>query len=37
MESISLDAIDLRLLDALQRDASQTNQQLAADHHISPP
>lgn len=37
LESISLDAIDLRLLDALQRDASQTNQQLAADHHISPP
>lgn len=37
MESVSLDAIDLRLLDALQRDASQTNQQLAADHHISPP
>ena len=37
MESISLDAIDLRLLDALQRDASQTNQQLAADVHISPP
>ena len=37
MESISLDAIDLRLLDALQRDASLTNQQLAADHHISPP
>ena len=37
MESIALDAIDLRLLDALQRDASQTNQQLAADHHISPP
>lgn len=37
MESISLDATDLRLLDALQRDASQTNQQLAADAHISPP
>ncbi|MEP6724144.1 MAG: Lrp/AsnC family transcriptional regulator [Variovorax sp.] len=37
MESISLDAIDLRLLDALQCDASQTNQQLAADVHISPP
>ena len=37
MESISLDAIDLRLLDALQRDASRTNQQLAADAHISPP
>ncbi|MGF6351367.1 Lrp/AsnC family leucine-responsive transcriptional regulator [Variovorax sp. W2I14] len=37
MESISLDAIDLRLLDALQRDASQTNQRLAADVGISPP
>lgn len=37
MESITLDATDLQLLDALQRDASQTNQQLAADHHISPP
>lgn len=37
MEAIALDATDLRLLDALQRDASQTNQQLAADTHISPP
>ncbi|MDQ0587551.1 Lrp/AsnC family transcriptional regulator [Variovorax paradoxus] len=37
MEPISLDAIDLRLLDALQRDASQTNQRLAADVGISPP
>lgn len=37
MEHIELDAIDLRLLDALQRDASQTNQRLAADAHISPP
>ncbi len=37
MESISVDVIDLHLLDALQRDASQTNQQLAADTHISPP
>ena len=37
MESISLDSIDLRLLDALQRDASQTNQRLAADVGISPP
>jgi Lrp/AsnC family leucine-responsive transcriptional regulator len=37
MESFQLDAIDLRLLDALQRDAAQTNQQLAADAHISPP
>ena len=37
MEPITLDATDLRLLDALQHDASQTNQQLAADAHISPP
>ncbi|MEJ1170498.1 Lrp/AsnC family transcriptional regulator [Variovorax sp. CCNWLW235] len=37
MESISLDAIDLRLLDALQRDASQTNQRLAESVGISPP
>ena len=37
MESIELDALDLRLLDALQRDASQTNQRLAAEAHISPP
>ena len=37
MESIALDPIDLRLLDALQRDASVTNQRLAASVHISPP
>ena len=37
MEKISLDAIDLRLLDALQRDASRTNQALAAQLHLSPP
>lgn len=37
MESISLDAIDLKLLDALQQDASQTNQRLAAEVGISPP
>ena len=37
MEYLSLDSTDLRLLDALQHDASQTNQQLAADAHISPP
>lgn len=37
MESITLDLIDLRLLDALQRNAAQTNQQLAADQHLSPP
>ncbi len=37
MEFLNLDAIDHRLLDALQRDASRTNQQLAADLHLSPP
>lgn len=37
MESISLDSTDLRLLDALQCDSSQTNQRLAADIGISPP
>lgn len=37
MESFQLDATDLRLLDALQQDASPTNQQLAASVHISPP
>ena len=37
MESSSLDAIDLRLLDALQHDASRTNQQLARDCHLTPP
>lgn len=37
MESLNLDAIDRRLLDALQHDASRTNQQLAADLHLSPP
>jgi len=37
MEYPNLDAVDLRLLDALQRDASRTNQQLAADLHLSPP
>ncbi|TPG24332.1 Lrp/AsnC family transcriptional regulator [Variovorax guangxiensis] len=31
------DATDFRLLDALQYDASRTNQQLAADARISPP
>lgn len=36
MEDIQIDATDLRLMDALQRDASQTNQRLAADAHISP-
>src|SRR3982750_2114823 len=37
MEHITIDATDLRLLDALQHDAAVTNQQLAADAHISPP
>ena len=37
MESISLDAIDLQLLDLLQRDAGQSNQQLAEQVHVSPP
>ncbi|WP_234192926.1 Lrp/AsnC family transcriptional regulator [Pseudacidovorax sp. NFM-22] len=37
MEFLNLDAIDRRLLEALQRDASRTNQQLAADLHLSPP
>jgi Lrp/AsnC family leucine-responsive transcriptional regulator len=37
MESIVIDATDLRLLQALQDDASRTNQQLAALVHVSPP
>jgi Lrp/AsnC family leucine-responsive transcriptional regulator len=37
MEHISIDDIDLRLLDALQKDASRTNLQLAAFANISPP
>lgn len=36
MEQNNLDPTDLRLLDALQRDAFKTNQQLAADIGISP-
>lgn len=32
----ALDALDLRLLEHLQRDASQTNQALAAAVHVSP-
>ncbi len=35
-EEINLDGIDWRLLDALQLDASRTNQQLALDTHLSP-
>ncbi len=37
MEQIELDAADLKLLDALQRDASLSNQALAAQLHMSPP
>jgi Lrp/AsnC family transcriptional regulator, leucine-responsive regulatory protein len=37
MESNEIDAIDLRLLDQLQRDASLSNQALAARVHVSPP
>jgi Lrp/AsnC family transcriptional regulator, leucine-responsive regulatory protein len=37
MESESLDATDLRLLDLLQTDASRHNQALAALAHVSPP
>jgi Lrp/AsnC family transcriptional regulator, leucine-responsive regulatory protein len=33
----SLDEIDIRLLQALQTDASQSNQALAASVHVSPP
>jgi Lrp/AsnC family transcriptional regulator, leucine-responsive regulatory protein len=37
MESLSIDGTDLLLLDALQKDASLSNQALAALAHISPP
>ena len=37
MESNTLDAIDLQLLDLLQHYAGQSNQQLAARVHVSPP
>jgi Lrp/AsnC family leucine-responsive transcriptional regulator len=37
MESLVIDSVDLRLLAALQDDASRTNQQLAALVHVSPP
>ncbi len=37
MELITIDQIDLLLLDALQQDASLSNQALAARAHISPP
>ena len=37
MEQITLDDTDIRLLDALQHDASLSNQDLAALAHVSPP
>jgi len=37
MESITIDSTDLLLLEALQQDASLSNQALAALAHISPP
>ena len=37
LEEITLDTTDLRLLDALQTDASQSNQALAERVHVSPP
>ena|SRR5437868_1852454 len=36
-KSVELDAVDLRLLDLLQADASLSNQDLAAKAHVSPP
>jgi DNA-binding Lrp family transcriptional regulator len=36
-DKLELDAIDLRILDQLQRDASVSNQDLAASVHVSPP
>lgn len=37
MESITLDATDLQLLNLLQHDAAQSNQSLAEQVHVSPP
>lgn len=37
MNGITLDEADIRLLDQLQNDASQSNQQLAQSAHVSPP
>ena len=37
MEQIDIDAIDIKLLNALQTDSSLSNQALAALTHISPP
>ncbi|HJS05898.1 MAG TPA: Lrp/AsnC family transcriptional regulator [Variovorax sp.] len=36
MKSSNMDTVDLELLDALQQDASQSNQALAARHGLSP-
>ena len=37
MEQINIDAIDLKVLDAMQDDASLSNQALAERVHVSPP
>ena len=37
MEQLDIDATDIKLLDALQTDASLSNQALAVLAHISPP
>ena len=37
MESITLDTIDVQLLNLLQTDAAQSNQALAEQVHVSPP
>ncbi len=37
MKEITLDSIDIKLLELLQTDASQSNQSLAEKVHISPP
>jgi Lrp/AsnC family transcriptional regulator, leucine-responsive regulatory protein len=37
MKEITLDITDLKLLELLQTDASQSNQSLAEKVHISPP
>ena len=37
MELSTIDAIDLQLLDLLQRDAAQSNQALAQRVHVSAP
>ena len=37
MKEINLDAVDIKLLELLQTDASQSNQSLAEKVHISPP